>query len=159
MDINTILQSGAQLFKDKLDTDRDGKVETAEIASALASLLGNEQGQLNLSSIISSMQRGGNSDLMSLAASWLGRGENEPVSGNQLEQIFGHDKIAAFARQLGISEAAALNGLQEAVPTVIDKASPDGTLMDMGEQLLKSVGGVSGAIDLVGSFFGRKKTS
>jgi len=64
MDINSLLQSGAQLFKDKLDTDRDGQIETTEIASALMSLLGNQQGQLDLSSIISSMQGGNSQDLM-----------------------------------------------------------------------------------------------
>jgi len=117
------------------------------------SLLGNNQGQLNLSSVISSMQSGGNSDLMSLAASWLGKGKNAPVSGNQLEQIFGHDKITAFAKQPGTSETSALNGLQEAVPNVIDKASPNGTLMDPGEQLLNRVGGVSGAIYAVSKLF------
>ena len=100
------------------------------------------------------MQSGGNSDLMPLAASWLGKGESAPVSSNQLEQIFGHDKIAAFAKQLGISETSALNGLQEAVPTVIDKASPDGTLMDIGQQLLNRV---AGAIDAVSKLFGRTK--
>ena len=94
---------------------------------------------------------------MALAASWLGKGENSPVSGSQLEKIFSHDKIAAFAKHLGISETSALNGLQEAVPNVIDKASPDGTLMDLGEQLLKSAGGVSGAIDAVSKLFGQNK--
>ena len=157
MSINTLLQNGAQLFQDKLDMDRDGKIETAEIVSALMALLSDNQGQLNLSSIISGMQSGGNSDLMAMAASWLGKGENLPISGSQLEQIFGHDKIAAFAKQLGISEASALNGLQETVPNMIDKASPSGTLMDFGEQLLKSVGGVSGAVDAVSKLFGRNK--
>ena len=123
------------------------------------SLLGNNQGQLNLSSVISSMQSGGNSDLMSLAASWLGKGKNAPVSGNQLEQIFGHDKIAAFAKQPGISDTSALNGLQEAMPNVIDKASPKGTLMHPGEQLLNRVGGVSGAINAVSKLFGNNKSS
>ncbi|WP_341328552.1 YidB family protein [Methylotuvimicrobium sp. KM2] len=156
MDINSLLQRSAQLFKEQLDTDRDGKVETSEIVGALAKLFGNTQGQLNLASIISSMQNGGSQDLMQLASSWLGKGQNAPVSGNQLEQIFGHDKIAAFAKQLGISESSALNGLQEAVPNVIDKASPNGTLADLGEQLLNSVGGVSGAINAFGKMFGRK---
>lgn len=157
MDINTLLQSGAQLFQDKLDTDRDGKVETAEIVSAFSSLLSNNQGQLNLSSIISSMQGGGNNDLMTLAASWLGTGENSPVSGSQLEQILGHDKIAAFADKLGISETSALSGLQEALPNVVNKASPNGSLQDFGEQLLGSVGGVSGAMGALGNLFGGNK--
>lgn len=156
MDINSLLQSSARLFKEQLDTDRDGKMETSEIVGALTQLFGNKQGQPNLASIVSSMQNGGSQDLMQLASSWLGKGQNAPVSGNQLEQIFGHDKIAAFAKQLGISESSALNGLQEAVPNVIDKASPNGSLADLGEQLLNSVGGVSGAIDAIGKMFGRK---
>lgn len=156
MDINSLFQSSAQLFKDKLDTNRDGKVETSEIVSALMTLFSNKQGQLNMASIISSMQNSGSQELMQLAASWLGKGQNAPVSGNQLELIFGHDKIASFANQLGISESSALNGLQEAVPNVIDKASPNGTLTDLGKQLLNSVGGVSGAIDAFGKMFGRK---
>lgn len=156
MDINSLLQSSAQLFKAQLDTNRDGKVETSEIVGALTKLFANKQGQLNLASIISSMQNGGSQDLMQLASSWLGKGRNAPVSGNQLEQIFGHGKIAAFAEQLGISESSALNGLQEAVPNVIDKATPNGKLGDLGEQLLNSVGGVSGAIDTFGKLFGRK---
>ncbi|MGR9087024.1 MAG: YidB family protein [Gammaproteobacteria bacterium] len=159
MDIDTIVQSGAQLFQNRLDTNRDGKVDAEDIASALMSLLGNDQGQLSLSSIVSSMQSGGGSDLAALAASWLGKGANAPVSGHQLEQMFGHDKIAAFAKQLGISESTALGGLQEAVPDMFDKASPDGTLMDLGEQLLNGVGGVSGAIDAVGRLLGGKKSS
>ena len=159
MDLNALLQSGAQLFQDKLDMDRDGNIETGEIISALMSLLSNNRGQLNLSSIISSIQRGGNSELTSLVDSWLSKGENAPVSSDQLEQIFGHDKIVAFARQLGISETSALKGLQEAVPNVIDKASPEGTLLDFGEQLLDNVGGVSGAIDAISKLFGRNKSS
>jgi len=55
---------------------------------------------------------------------------------------------------LGISETSALNGLQETVHTVIDKASPDGTLMDIGQQLLNRV---AGAIDAVSKLSGRTK--
>ncbi|MGZ8196425.1 MAG: YidB family protein [Methylosarcina sp.] len=157
MDINSLLQSCAQLFQSQLDTDRDGKIETGEIATALASLLGNNRGQLNLSSIISRMQSGGNSELMALATSWLGKGENQPISGNQLEQIFGHDKIAAFAKQLGLSESSALNGLQEAVPNLVDQASPECALIDSGEQSLKNLGGISGALAVVSKLFGRNK--
>lgn len=155
MDVNNLLQMGAQLFKGQLDSDRDGQVELTEISSALMSLLGNNQGQLNLSSIISSMQGGSNNDLMQLAASWLGTGANLPVSANQLTQIFGQDKIAAFAKQLGISESSALSGLQEALPNVVDQASPNGSLMELGGQLLNSVGGVSGAIGILGKLFGK----
>jgi uncharacterized protein YidB (DUF937 family) len=154
-----LMQIGAQLFQSQLDKDHDGKLEITEIASALMGLMGNGQGQSQagglggLVSMISGMQGGGNSGLASLAASWLGNGPNAPVSGSQLTEMFGQDKIAAFAQQLGISQDQALSGLQAAVPQVVDKASPNGSL-DLGG-MLDAVGGVSGAIGLASKLFGR----
>jgi uncharacterized protein YidB (DUF937 family) len=154
-----LMQIGAQLFQSQLDKDHDGTLEITEIASALMGLMGNGQGQSQagglggLVSMISGMQGGGNSGLASLAASWLGNGANAPVSGSQLTEMFGQDKIAAFAQQLGISQDQALSGLQAAVPQVVDKASPNGS-MDLGG-MLDAVGGVSGAIGLASKLFGR----
>jgi uncharacterized protein YidB (DUF937 family) len=75
------------------------------------------------------------------------------VSGTQVTQILGADQIAAFAKQLGISPEQAVSGLQAALPQVVDKASPTGSL-DLNS-LLDSVGGVSGAINLASKIFGR----
>ncbi len=153
-----LMQIGAQLFKSQLDKDHDGQLEVTEIASALMGLFGNGQstqagGLAGLASMVTGLQSSGNPDLMSMVSSWLGAGSNAPVSNNQLTQIFGNDKITAFAQQLGISPEKALSGLQAAVPGVVDKASPAGSL-DLGG-LLDAVGGVSGAIGLASKLFGR----
>lgn len=158
MDMGNLLQIGAQLFQSQLDKDHDGQLELTEIASALMGLMGNsgqsQAGGLGgLASMITGMQGGGDSGLASLAASWLGSGANQQPSGGQLTQMFGADKIAAFAQQLGISQESALSGLQAAVPNVVDKASPSGSL-DLGD-MLDAVGGVSGAIGLASKLFGR----
>lgn len=156
-----LMQIGVQLFKNQLDTDHDGQLEVAEIASAMMKLMGNGGNQAQagglggLASIISGMQSNQQSDsgLASLVNSWIGTGQNIQPTGSQLTQMFGQDKIAAFAQQLGISREQALKGLQAAVPEVVDKASPNGSLnMD---SLLDSVGGVSGAIGLASKLFGR----
>ena len=153
------MQLGAQMFQSQLDKDRDGQLEITEIASALMGLMSNGQGQSQagglsgLMSMVSGMQGSGNGDLMSIAASWLGKGENAPISGGQLTQMLGSDKIAAFAQQLGLSQEQAVSGLQAAIPQVVDKASPDGAL-DLGN-MLDAVGGVSGAIGLASKLFGR----
>lgn len=154
-----ILQLGAQLIQSHLDTDRDGQLEITEIASALMGLMNNGQDQSasgglgGLASIISGMQGGGDSGLADLASSWLGNGSNAAVSGDQLGQMFGQDKISSFAQQLGISEDQAMSGLQAAVPDMVDKASPEGSL-DLNS-LLDSVGGIEGAIGLATKLFGR----
>jgi uncharacterized protein YidB (DUF937 family) len=158
MDMGNLMQVGAQLFQSQLDKDHDGQLEITEIASAMMGLMGNSsQGQsgglAGLASMVAGMQGGGDSGLASLAASWLGSGANQQPSGGQLTQMFGTDKIAAFAQQLGISQESALSGLQAAVPNVVDKASPNGSL-DLGS-MLDAVGGVSGAIGLASKLFGR----
>ncbi|EIJ36532.1 YidB family protein [Thiothrix nivea] len=154
-----MMQLAVQLFKNQLDKDHDGQLEMTEIASAMMGLMGGGQNQAQagglagLASMISGMQGGGDSGLASLASSWLGNGANQQPSGSQLNQMFGQDKIAAFAQQLGISRDQAVSGLQASVPEVVDKASPNGSL-DMGS-LLDAVGGVQGAIGLASKLFGR----
>ncbi|MGB5598848.1 MAG: YidB family protein [Thiothrix litoralis] len=154
-----MMQIAVQLFKSQLDKDGDGQLEMTEIASAMMGLMGGGQNQAQagglggLASMISGMHGGGDSGVASLAASWLGNGANAQPSGNQVTQMFGQDKIAAFAQQLGISPDQAVSGLQAAVPEVVDKASPSGSL-DLNS-LLDSVGGVSGAIGLASKLFGR----
>ncbi len=129
-----MMQLATQLFKSQLDKDHDGQLEMTEIASAMMGLMGNGQNQAQagglggLASMISGMQGGGDSGLASLAASWLGNGANAQPSGGQINQMFGQDKIAAFAQQLGISQEQAVSGLQAAVPEVVNKASPNGSL-------------------------------
>jgi uncharacterized protein YidB (DUF937 family) len=159
MDMSSVIQIGAQLFQSQLDKDHDGQLEITEIGSALMGLMGNGQGQAQsgglggLASMLSGMQGGGNGDLMSMAASWIGNGANVQPSTTQVSQILGSDKVAAFAQQLGITPEAALSGLSHALPAVVDKATPNGSL-DMGS-MLDAVGGISGAIGLASKLFGR----
>jgi uncharacterized protein YidB (DUF937 family) len=99
------------------------------------------------------MQNSGSSDLVSLAASWLGNRANAPVSGNQLAQIFGQDQISAFAQKLGISQEEAVSGLQATVPDVVDKASPNGSI-DLNA-MLDSIGGIQGAMNIASRLFAK----
>lgn len=148
MEFNDILQQGAKAFKSRLDLNGDGTVDISEVGTAMKMLLSDESGEINLASIVDKMKSSG---LVSMAESWLGDGANDPVRGNQLTEIFGKDKIAAFAQKLGIREVSALNGLIDSLPKVIDKSSAGGSLLEMGSKLLESMGGtaaVAGVVDL-----------
>lgn len=145
MDMSDVLQIGAQLFQSKLDRDGDG-LDIGDIISALSTLLANKEGTgVDLSSLVGQMNSG---DLMSMAASWLGNGENQSISTEQVAGLFDSEKLMSFAKQLGLSEGQALNGLAEAVPNIVDKSSSDGSLLD-------AVGGISGAIGLASKLFSR----
>lgn len=143
MDMGDIIQIGAQLFQSKLDKDGDG-LDIGDIVSAISGLISNDDGNLDLGSLVSNLNAGG---LASLAASWLGDGDNEEIAPHQVKEIFGGDKISAFAEKLGLDENSALSGLANALPAIVDKSSSGGSLLD-------SIGGISGAIGLASKLFG-----
>lgn len=63
-------------------------------------------------------------------ASWVSTGENQPVSGDQISQALGSEKIGEIAQQLGIGQQDAANGLAGLLPEIIDKLTPDGQVPD-----------------------------
>ncbi len=67
-----------------------------------------------------------------LVNSWIGTGENQSVSGEQIEQTFGSDKIQEIAQRLGISGTEASGGLAALLPQIVDKLTPDGKLPEGG---------------------------
>ena len=75
-------------------------------------------------------------------SSWIGTGENNPVSGEQIANTLGSDKIQEIAGKLGISGSEASSGLAALLPQVIDKLTPDGKvpeggLLEQGLNILK----------------------
>ncbi|NRA71528.1 MAG: hypothetical protein HRU24_10930, partial [Gammaproteobacteria bacterium] len=56
------------------------------------------------------------------------------------------DKIAAFASSLGVDSDTATTGLSNMLPDLIDQGSSGGNLLD-------SVGGIGGALDMAKKFF------
>ena len=139
-----IIQIGAQLLQSKLGSN----LQTGDIASALSGLLGGDN--FDIGSLISKIQ--GNSGLASMAASWLGDGANSAMSGSQVMDIFGKDKVTEFASKLNIDEGTASNGLADMLPQLIDKASSGGSLL---ESAMGSMGGAGGLMGMAGKLFGK----
>jgi uncharacterized protein YidB (DUF937 family) len=82
-------------------------------------------GQSGLADIVSKFQQGG---LGHLADSWVGTGENHPVSADQLSQVLGSDKLSEIASQLGMSHGDVAGGLSQLLPQLINHATPDGQM-------------------------------
>ena len=137
-----LIQIGAQLLQSKLGSN----VQTGDIASALSGLLGGEN--FDLGSLVSKMQ--GNDGLAAMVASWLADGDNTAMSGSQVIDIFGQDKVTEFASKLNVDEGTASNGLADILPQLIDKASSGGSII---ESALGSVGGAGGLMGMAGKLF------
>ena len=147
MDLTDLLKLGASVIQGNSDSTTTG-LDSNAITGALGSLLGGENG-LDLSSIVSNMTNG--EGLSEIVGSWLGNGENMPISMDSITDLLGSDKISEFASSLGLSEDSAKGALADALPNLIDQAtSGDNSLVDT---MLEQVGGASGAMDMLGKMF------
>ena len=59
-------------------------------------------------------------------ASWVGMGENQPISTDQVQKCLGSDQVRALAAKMGIDPAQASTLLAEFLPKVVDKLTPTG---------------------------------
>ena len=146
MDMGDLLKMGASAFmKSKMSGDAGSGLDLGSLTSALSGLTGGgDEGGFDIGSLLGKMQGGG---MAEMAQSWLGDGDNAPVEGSQITEMFGSDKISEFASKLGLSEEEAVGGLQDALPQIVDKASSGGSILD-------SIGGIGGALNMAKKFFG-----
>jgi uncharacterized protein YidB (DUF937 family) len=82
-----------------------------------------------LGGLVSSFERAG---LGNVVQSWIGTGPNEPVSPQQLQNVFGHDRVQAMAGQAGMAPHDFLSQLSQHLPKVVDGMTPNGRLPDEG---------------------------
>ena len=146
MNIQDLLELGSNVIRNNSD-DATNSLDTSQLSSALGSLFGGKEGKLDFGSLLGKMQESGLDDI---AASWLGNGSNSSVSGDVIRNLLGPDKIAAFASMLGLSEKSAETAIADALPEMVDKASPQGSLL---ENIVDRAGRLDGLIGLAGKLF------
>ena len=95
-------------------------------AVALVTKYVNQNG--GLQGVVDQFQKQG---LGGIVNSWIGTGENEPVTADQVTQAVGADKIGEMAKEAGVEPKILAGQLAEHLPTAIDKVTPDGKLPDM----------------------------
>jgi uncharacterized protein YidB (DUF937 family) len=115
------------LAKDLLNGQ--GGDDANNLMGAFSKLIG-EGDTMDMGSLINSMTSG-DSSLGEIASSWLGDGENLPISKEQISSLFGSSEISDFASKLGIDSDSAMQTITEALPNIIDSASSGGSLLSM----------------------------
>jgi uncharacterized protein YidB (DUF937 family) len=80
-----------------------------------------------LPGIISKFQHGG---MAAEVGSWVGTGQNMPMTGGQLQEILGSGSIGQIAQQLGLSHGDASSNLAQLLPQIIDRMTPTGQVPD-----------------------------
>lgn len=100
-----------------------GMAAGADDEAAIAGLLG----EGGLSSLLDKFDAGGLGDKVK---SWVGKGENLPVSVDEIKSVVSLDQISGVASKLGISADEAAAKIAGVLPAVIDKLTPDGLVPD-----------------------------
>jgi uncharacterized protein YidB (DUF937 family) len=114
-----------------------------ELLQAATSLLGNDGGVGGLQGLIAKFQQGGLGDVVN---SWVGNGENVPISGDQLSEVLGADALSGLAGKFGMDGNALAGQLSNVLPGLVDKLTPGGELpaagLGNGGDLMGMLGGL-----------------
>ncbi|MFJ3912501.1 YidB family protein [Streptomyces vinaceus] len=68
------------------------------------------------------------SGLADQAQSWVGTGDNKPVSGAQIAEALPDDTLRQVAQQAGVSPQEAADQIAQELPQAVDKLSPAGSI-------------------------------
>ncbi len=142
-----IANLATQIFMKKIGASGS----SSDITSALTNLLGkgkdagsggDSSGDVDIMGMISKFQSGG---MSSMVSSWLGDGDNDSMSADQVTNMLGESNISEFASKIGVDPSTALNGLKDTIPDIVDQSSSGGSLLD-------SFGGLGGVLNIAKKF-------
>jgi uncharacterized protein YidB (DUF937 family) len=102
-----------------------GQLEGAVLPIVLSEVLGSGGGQGGLSAIVAKLQQAGLGDQVK---SWIGNGQNLPITAEQLQQVLGSDTVKQLAARFNIPVDQLAQVLAQQLPKAVDHASPDGKL-------------------------------
>ena len=115
-----------------------GKLSGTEGGMAQIALdLFNQHGGLN--GVLEKLKTNGLGDQV---ASWVGTGENQAVSPDQISSALGSSQIAELAAKFGISPDVLSSQLAQHLPDVINKLTPHGEVPADSGSVLTSVLGM-----------------
>ncbi|KVT68001.1 hypothetical protein WK56_24520 [Burkholderia ubonensis] len=126
-----------------------GNSQSALLSAALE-FINNQPGGLN--GLIEKFKAGGAGDVI---GSWVGTGENQPISADTLQNVLGSDAIGALASKFGVDPAQASGILAQVLPHVVNHATPNGEVPADGQVDTSNVLGT--LTQLAGLFGGGNK--
>lgn len=136
-----LLDQLAGQVMESLGAQKQDPVAQGDLINSIMALVNQAGG---VQGLLEKLQSGG---LAEQVASWIGTGENQPVSGDQIKDALGADNIQQIAQQAGLAPEHTTTGLAQLLPQIIDQLTPNGQV-PQGDLLEQGLG------MLKGKFFG-----
>jgi uncharacterized protein YidB (DUF937 family) len=105
------------LFEDLKASISSG--DTTKVQSQLKDLVGD----LDLSQLRQKFESSGLGDKVQ---SWIGTGENKPVTADEIKRTIDPQRLQAAADKAGVDVDTAAQNVAEVLPGVVDKLTPEG---------------------------------
>jgi uncharacterized protein YidB (DUF937 family) len=103
------------------------------LAAGVMQMINNQPG--GLSGLIQQFHDKGMGGLVS---SWVGTGQNLPISADQIQHVLGSEQVKELAAKAGISPDVVSSHLSELLPVLVDKLTPNGQVPQASGSLLES---------------------
>ena len=101
-----------------------GQLGAAVLPAVLGEVMGTgSQGSLN--AIVAKLEQAGLGDQVK---SWIGTGQNLPITADQVRQVLGNETVKQLAAKYNIPVDQIAELLAHQLPLAVDHASPDGKL-------------------------------
>jgi uncharacterized protein YidB (DUF937 family) len=102
-----------------------------DVMSQLASMLTGKGGDgMGLSRLLEQFKGAGLGDK---ADSWVGTGDNQPLTPEEVQKAVGDDRLAKMSKQTGQSVGSLTTDLSKMIPEAVNKLTPDGKVPDPGD--------------------------
>lgn len=96
----------------------------AGLVTAAMEALGGSSGS-GLGGLVEAFQAKGLGDVV---ASWIGTGQNLPVTAEQIQSVLGSGLVQQLAARVGLPPEAASALLAQILPQAVDRLTPEGTV-------------------------------
>jgi uncharacterized protein YidB (DUF937 family) len=110
----------------------------AALMQAAIGMIQNHPG--GLQGVLGQFQQAG---LAEHVESWVGGSENQPITGDHVQQALGADQVQALAQQAGMDPAQASQSLASMLPEIVNHLTPNGGMPD-ASALQQGLGGLLG---------------
>lgn len=128
-----------QIMEGVLGGNQKGAPMAAILEQVMSVRDGDKQG---VTAIVSKFQSAG---LGGLAQSWIGSGQNAPISGDHIGQVFSPEQLDGWAQQAGTTPEALSGILAQALPHLVDHATPNGEVPDQPTNIVGLIGRLLGS--------------
>jgi len=119
----SLLDTMLDIAKNQLTEKADSAPDNSLLQAVMGYLCDSQTGGLN-----GLVEKANSLGLTEQVASWIGRGENLSVTGEQIQGILGSSFVQTIAEKTGINTADAAKNLANLVPQVVDKLTPEGQI-------------------------------